>query len=78
MTDLITGLQDDDITTEGGAQTLVATADDADGGDAPATETDTDGADGADTDGTDGEDTDGTDGADTDGTDGADADGTDA
>ena len=53
MTDLITGLTDSDIVTEGGAQTLVATADDTDSDDAPATETDTDGTDGADADGTD-------------------------
>ncbi len=77
MTDLITGLTDEDISTEGGAQTLVATADDADGGDEPATEADTDGTDGADADGADDEDADGTDGADTDGTDGADTDGAD-
>ncbi len=78
MTDLITGLTDEEIETEGGMPTVVATADDADGGDEPATDTDTDGTDGADADGTDGEDADGTDGADVDGADTADADGADA
>jgi hypothetical protein len=56
MSDLLTGLTDEDIRTQ-----LLATE--------PRAAADDDGTDGGDDDGTDGGDSDGTDGADTDGTD---------